>query len=846
MEIEALRQQRDELLVRERMARAEADRTQHRLLELSSASKKFASTMRNLSGERQRSRRRLSVQYAVGRVLAEARSLKEAAPDLLDTIGRGLGWDVGVLWMPDEAVGVLGCAETWRPPEETPGPFEETVRTMKFPRGLGLPGRVWAAGTAVCVEDVTRDGGFFPREAAGEEGLRRALAFPIRDGGWPLGVVEFLGRDPEPVDEDLLQTVNLIGHQIGQFVERRWAEEERERLLRRERAARVEAERARERVTSTLESISDAFFSLDWERRFTYVNREAERLWRRERGALLGRRIWEVFPKAVGTQNYRAIEQSIKEQATTRFDDVSPVIDRWVSGTVYPSATGVSVYFRDVTEQRRAEKGLRESEERFRLMADAVPQIVWITDDEGRVEFFNKQWSNYTGASHEPTTAAEVAADFVHPDDGAATLEAFAEARRLGGVFEVEHRIKSAAGNYRWFLVRAEPYRDRQTGEIVRWFGASVDIHDRKLAEAALRESEERFRSLIQHASDIITVLAPDGTILYESPSVERVLGYAPEEMVGEPVISYVHPEDAERVREAGAELLERGGITDPLEVRFRHKDGSWRHLEAIATNLLDHPVVKGIVVNSRDITERKAAEAARDEYLVREREARDEAEAAQERLAFAAGASEERRRISRELHDRVAHSMGVVHQSLELYRAFKDHDGEAAEAKIELARNLAKNALDSTRDLSMALRDSEVEEGLGPALSKLLGTIIPPEVRYAVSVEGDESLVPPRARDQLFLILREAVRNAALHSGARQIAVELDVSSQRALGRVEDDGRGLDPEAAGNGATGGLRSMRERASLLGGTLALKPGAGDHGTRVEVVVPLGRDREGDR
>jgi PAS domain S-box-containing protein len=118
-------------------------------------------------------------------------------------------------------------------------------------------------------------------------------------------------------------------------------------------------------------------------------------------------------------------------------------------------------------ERARAEAALRQSEQQFRLMADAVPQIVWITDAEGRVEFFNKQWSDYTGVPYEPTTAAEVAANFVHPEDGARTMEAFNEARRSGGVFSVEHRIRSAAGTYRWFLVRAEPYRDPANGEIV-------------------------------------------------------------------------------------------------------------------------------------------------------------------------------------------------------------------------------------------------------------------------------------------------------------------------------------------------------------------------------------------
>jgi PAS domain S-box-containing protein len=157
---------------------------------------------------------------------------------------------------------------------------------------------------------------------------------------------------------------------------------------------------------------------------------------------------------------------------------------------------GTVIEARNIAEERARDTALRESEAQFRLMADAVPQIVWLTDAAGRAEFFNRQWFDYVGSADAPKSAGDAAGRYVHPDDQDATMAAFAEAQRTGTTYLVEHRIRSADGSYRWFLVRGEPHRDAETGQVVRWFGASVDIHDRKLTEEALRQSEARLAFL--------------------------------------------------------------------------------------------------------------------------------------------------------------------------------------------------------------------------------------------------------------------------------------------------------------------------------------------------------------
>ena len=184
--------------------------------------------------------------------------------------------------------------------------------------------------------------------------------------------------------------------------------------------------------------------------------------------------------------------------------------------------------------------------------------------------------------------------------------------------------LESSKGNRAGYLMTLHDITDRRRSEEeVRKLNEDLEqrVEERtsqlvelvaglQESERNVRRSEERFRSLVQNASDIITVLEVDGAISYESPSIEQVMGYKPEDLLDGNAFEYIHPEDRDRVQEFFAERLRSNDMEPlPIEFRFRHADGTWRYLEAIGTDLTQSSGIGGVVVNSRDITGRKQVE---------------------------------------------------------------------------------------------------------------------------------------------------------------------------------------------------------------------------------------------
>jgi PAS domain S-box-containing protein len=278
--------------------------------------------------------------------------------------------------------------------------------------------------------------------------------------------------------------------------------------------------------------------------------------------------------------------------------------------TALALASFVLVYIlvrRDLRERRRALAVLRGERERFRVTLASIGDAVIVTDTSGRVTFLNTVAEALTGCGQDALGRLlnEV---FRTVQEMTRTPVESPVARVLRGgevAALAEHTVLIARdGTERPIDDSAAPIRDAQ-GRTVGVVLVFRDVTKHRRAEEALRASEERFRALIEHASDAICLLASDGTILYATPGYYRVLGRAPEEVLGRPALAGVHPDDLAVAQGGFEEMLRLPDRPLTQQLRVRHRDGTWRWLEITGNNLLHLPSVQAIVTNFHDVTER-------------------------------------------------------------------------------------------------------------------------------------------------------------------------------------------------------------------------------------------------
>jgi PAS domain S-box-containing protein len=665
--------------------------------------------------------------------------------------------------------------------------------------------------------------------------------------------------------------------------------EQRERSLVREAAAL-------ERATDILESISDAFYAVDREWRFTYVNGKAEELWGRSREELLGKNVWEEFPEAVGSVSYRQINRAMEEGVTTEFETVSPVLGAWVAGRAYPSAEGLSVYFRDVTERKRAEEEMRRSEEAQRFLAEAssvlsssldyretlasvarlaVPALAdWcavdILEEDGSVQRLAVEHPDprkvslayeleerYPPEQNEPGGVRGVLREgrpMFYPEINDEMLEATArDEEHLGLLRDIGFTsvilvpiIARGRTSGVVTLVSAESgrrYREadlRLAEELARRAALAVD-NARLYAEAQMeiderRSAQEELRESRDQLEAVLRGVA-DGITAQDQSGRIIFANETAARLVGFSSASdLVHsPQD---------ELMDRFDLSDeegrplpadrlPGRRALAGEDGSE---EVMRFRVLATGEERWAIVKAMPIFgEQGTVRMAVNVF-------RDITESKRAEEALREIREVERRRIARDLHDGVLQDLSYTSATMGLImlQAEEKWLKEQLQAAIDAVRRGAEGLREVVNDLR--LEDEE-----GRAFTEMVESLVRRNQRMArdmeISLVVDERVpsVPLGERGtQASRVIQEALTNARRHSSAKRISVNLRRDGDHLIAEVSDDGQGIGPD---NLPGVGMGSMRERVVIIGGDLEIESEMA-RGTTVRLRVPLPEGAQG--
>ena len=369
-------------------------------------------------------------------------------------------------------------------------------------------------------------------------------------------------------------------------------------------------ERLRREYETVFENVQDPLFFVEVENGgeefvFRRLNPAYEEQVGISEAEVRGKTPREVFGEEAGTELAENYRQCAEKGETLSYDETLevPVGERVYHTEITPVHSGGEVASivgsaRDITERVEREREL----EHYETYVENTSDIISHLDTDGTVLYQSPAVERVLGVEQDEWIGENVF-EYVHPDDRDHVVQRFAELTEGDRtVEEVEYRMGRDDGSYVWIESIGTDWRNSSLGGVVV---SSRDISERKEKEQEL----QRYRKIIQNFSDVVTLLDGDGNILYNSPSVEEVLGYGPEENVGKSTLEFVHPDDRQRVLEQFSSLvMESENKTESVEFRMRHKDGSYVWVESVGADRRDTEL-DAVVANTRDITERKKRE---------------------------------------------------------------------------------------------------------------------------------------------------------------------------------------------------------------------------------------------
>ncbi|MET0638117.1 MAG: PAS domain S-box protein [Chitinophagaceae bacterium] len=575
-------------------------------------------------------------------------------------------------------------------------------------------------------------------------------------------------------------------------------------------------------MTDIFERVTDGFIALDKEFRYIYINKRAGEMIRQIPGDLIGKNIWEVFPAAIGTSTWFAFRKAMDEQVYVTNTDHFEELDIWQENHIYPSPRGLSVFIRDITQQKAAENSVNEANAMADKLIHSLPGVFYFFDDKGKFIKWNKQFEEVTGYS-----AAEISE--MHPLQFFTSKDQAYITSRIEDVFATGEGDAEAP-----FLTRTGrqiPYFFKATRLTFQGksclLGTGFDVRERKKAEAALLASEQKYKLLFENnPMPMWMVRLPEYELIDVNYTALRKYRYTKSEFLALKTSDLMTDDE-----------LSREDYRINTDFRGEYHAGIWKHKNKqgrviyadIVTYDIYYQNLPVRLVLSNDVTDQHLAKEKLEESYESIRELTEYLQNIRE---------EERLHISREIHDELGQQLTVLKMDVSwLNKKIEVADGPVRQKLTELPV-LIDNAVRTVRRIASELRPTLLDDlGLQAAMEWHLEEFTR---RIGITSHFDASdgdlVIPDNLKIGLFRIFQESLTNVARHSGASCVDVSIKRSDNKLVLIVHDNGRGFDEEKTRK-KTLGLLGMKERSTVMGGDYTIT-GIPGEGTTVKVVVPV--------
>ncbi|MGZ6346635.1 MAG: PAS domain S-box protein, partial [Anaerolineales bacterium] len=377
-------------------------------------------------------------------------------------------------------------------------------------------------------------------------------------------------------------------------------------------------------LQAVLQSTADGILAVGNDNNVLYANQRFIEIWRipedtmasKDDALLLESVLDQLSEPQIFLKKVQELYRSRKESFDTIYFKDGRVFERLSRPLIQGSEIQGRVWsFRDITARKQAEEQIRLSEERYRMLAENMSDTVWLMDMSLRTTYASPSVSRLRGFTLDELNSIPL--DLQMPQDSLQrALKLFSDILspentahpQLHISRNIELEFFRKDGTSFWSEVTYSLIRNVQ-GQPFGILGSGRDISERKIAQESLQNSEKYFRALIENNTDAVVLVDPRGLILYESPAYSRMMGWASSQHLGKSGYEYIHPDDKSVVARVINDLVQHPSEIRQTTFRNHHKDGSWRWIEATASNLLNESAIQGLVINMHDITKRRLAE---------------------------------------------------------------------------------------------------------------------------------------------------------------------------------------------------------------------------------------------